>query len=149
MSANIKKWITAEAEPLFLSNASLQQIIQGHMEYPNMMSGVLDCVANMALVTLGKILRFLLHARLQWSTLPEQAMQYQLENSELLEYPETVEQRRQRAMTAFDFVKGKSYLAAKPLEFGLREAESSGFGGSIDLLDRRDGDVGSGQNRYD
>ena len=105
------------------------------MEYPNIIAAVLDCVANMALLTLGKILRFLCHARLRWSTLPEQAKQHQLECSEFFDNPETIEQRRQRTMTAFDFVKGNSYLAAQPLEFGLRSVDSSGFGGSIDLLD--------------
>lgn len=135
MSDNVKTWITAEAEPLFSSTAPSQQSVPGHMVYPNIISAVLDCVANMALLTLGKILRFLCHARLRWSTLPEQAKQHQLECSEFLDNPETIEQRRQRAMTAFDFVKGNSYLAAQPLEFGLRSVDSSGFGGSIDLSD--------------
>ena len=98
-----------------------------------MISGVLDCVANMTLVTLGKILRFLCNARPQWSTLPDQTKRYQLECSELLDDAETIEERRRRAITAFDFVQRKCYLSAKLLEFGLRSAQSSGFGGSIDL----------------
>ena len=143
MSDNVKKWIMAEAEPLFLHNPSTQPIIRRHMEYPDIISGVLDCVANMTLLTLGKILRFLCNARLQWSILPEQTKQYQLECSELLDDAETIEQRRQRVTKAFDFVQRKSYLAAKPLEFGLRSAHYSGFGGSIDLLDRREAYAGS------
>lgn len=135
MSDNVKTWITAEAEPLFYSTAPSQQIVLGHVEYPNIISAVLDCVANMALLTLGRTVRFLCHARLRWSTLPEQAKQHQLECSEFLDKPEIMEQRRQRAMTAFEFVKRNSSLAAQPLEFGLRSVDSSGFGGSIDLLD--------------
>ena len=143
MSDNVKKWITAEAEPLFFPNTSAQPIIRRHMEYPDILSSVLDCVANIALLTLGKVLRFLCDTRPQWSTLPEQTKQYQLECSEFFEDVETLEQRRQRATTAFEFVQRKSYLHAKPLEFALRSAHASGFGGSIDLLDRREAYVGS------
>ena len=113
------------------------------MEYPGILSSVLDCVANIAILTLGKILRFLCNTRSQWSSLPEQTNQYQLECSEFIEDVETIEQRRQRAMTAFEFVQRKSCLRAKPLEFGLRSAHASGFGGSIDLLDRREAYFGS------
>ena len=105
------------------------------MEYPDIISGVLDCVANVTLISLGKILRFLCNARPQWSILSEQTKQYQLECSELLDDAEAIEQRRQRVTTAFAFVQRKSYLSAKPLEFGLRSAHSSGFSGSMDLLD--------------
>ena len=143
MSDNVKNWIAAEAEPLFLSNVSTQPIIRRHVEYPDVISGVLDCVANMTLLTLGQVLRFLCNARRQWSILPEQTKQYQLEGSELLDDAETIEQRRQRVTTAFDFVQRKSHLFAKPLEFGLRSPQSSGFGGSIDLLDRREAYAGS------
>ena len=141
MSDDVKKWMTGEAEPLLLSNASSQQVIQGHIEYPDIISGVLDCVANMALLTLAKILRSLYHARLRWSTLPEQI---KLESNALLDNPETIEQRRQRAITAFDFVRGNSYLAAKPLEFGLRQVDSSGFNFSVNAPDEREGCVGLG-----
>ena len=143
ISNNVKRWITAEAEPLFLPNASTQPIIRRHMEYPDIISGVLDCVANMTLLTLGKILRFLCNARAHWSILPEQTKQYQLECSELLDDAETIEQRSQRVTAAFDFVQRKSYLSAILLEFGLRSAHSSGFSGSIDLLNRREAYAGS------
>ena len=135
MSRDVKSWITAEAEPLFLSHASSQRTNQGYLQYPEIISAVLDCVANSTLLTLGKILSFLCHSRLRWSTLPEQAEQYELECSELLDAAETMEQRRQRVITAFDFVQKKSYLAARPLEFGLRSVNSSGVIDSIDLLD--------------
>lgn len=129
MSDVVKKWITAEAEPLFLSNASSQRVFQGYIEYPDVVSGVLDCVANTDLLTIGNILRFLCHARLRPSE------QRRLETSPLLDSQETIEQQRQRARTAFEFVQGESELAAKPLDFGLRQSHSSGFSGSIDVLD--------------
>ena len=145
MSDDVKKWITTEAEPLLLSNASSQQNTQGHIEYLDIISGVLDCVANMALLTLGKILRSLCHAQLRWSTTPEQTKQLQLESNMLPNDPETIKQRRQRAITAFDFVRGKSYLAAKPLEFGLRQVDSRGFNFSVTAPDEGEGYVGLGK----
>lgn len=135
MSDVVKKWITAEAEPLFLSNASSQRVFQGYIEYPDVVSGVLDCVANTALLAIGNILRFLCHARLRSSGLPGRSEQHRLETSPLLDSQETIEQQRQRARTAFEFVQGESELAAKPLDFGLRQSHSSGFSGSIDVLD--------------
>ena len=144
MSDDVKRWIVAEAEPLFFPNISSQQVIQVHIVYPDIISGVLDCVANMALLTIGRILRSLCHARLRWSTQPEQTEQSRRESSQLMDSPETIEQRRQRAMTAFDFVRGKSCLAAKPLEFGLRQVHSSGFSDPVDILDGREGNRGFG-----
>lgn len=135
MSDDVKKWITTEAEPLFLSNSSPQQVIQGHVEYPDLMSAILDCVAHTALLTIRNILRFLCHARLRSMSLPGQKRQHQLEASQLLEDSKTIEQWRQRAMTAFEFVQSKSEFAAKPLAFGLQQINSSGFGDSIDVLD--------------
>ena len=136
MSDDVKKWITTQAEPLFLSNSSSHQVIQGHVEYPDLISAILDCVANTALLTISNILRFLCHARLRSSSLPGQQRQSHLEASQLLDDQETIEQWRQRAMTAFGFVQGKSEFAAKPLAFGLQQVHSSGFSGSIDVLDR-------------
>lgn len=144
MSDDLKKWITAEAEPLFFSNASSQRVIQGHIKYPDIMSGVLDCVANTALLTVGNMLRFLCHARLPSSNLPERSRQYRLESSQLLDSQETLEQRRQRAMTAFEFVQGESVIAAKPLDFGPRQVYPNGFSGSIGVVDEREGHVGFG-----
>ena len=118
LSNDIKIWIETEAEPLFLTNASSHQAIQLHLEYPNLISGVLDSVANMALSTIGKMLHSLYHARLRWSTLSEENKQQSLDSGQLLllDPPDAIEQRRQRAMTAFHFVRGESEFAAKPLE---------------------------------
>ena len=138
MSDDVKKWVTAEAEPLFFSNISSQRVIHGHIEYPDLISGVLDCVANTALLTLSDILRFLCHVRLRSSSLPGQNGQHRLETSQLLDNQETIEQWRQRAMTAFKFVQGQSEFAAKPLAFGLQQVHSSGLSGSIDVLDEQE-----------
>lgn len=132
ISDDLKEWITAEAEPLFLSNASSQRVIPGQIEYPDLISGVLDCVANTALLTIGNVLRLLCHARLRSSSLPGLSTPHWLEISKLLDDQETIKQRRQRAMRAFSFVQGQSELAAKPLDFGLRQVDSGAFGDSID-----------------
>ena len=126
MSDDVKNWITTEAEPLFFSNtSSSQRIIQGHIEYPNLVSGVLDCVANTALLTIDKVRRFLYQARLRANSPLGRSRQDLLESSQLLDSRETIEQQGRRAMAALDFVKRESNLAAKPLEFGLRQASSS------------------------
>lgn len=135
MSVDIKKWITAEAEPLFFSDASSQRVIQGHTEYTDIISGVLDCVANTALLTIGNMLRFLCQARLRSSDLLGRSRQYRLGTSQLLDSQGAIEYRRQRAMRAFEFVQGESALAAKPLDFGLRQVYPSGFRGSIGIVD--------------
>lgn len=118
LSDDVKKWITAEAEPLSLSNASPQRVIHGHLEYPDIISRALACVANTALFTIGNILRSPNHARLRSSSLPGLSTQHRLETSKLVENQETIEQRRQRAMRAFKFVQVGSEFAAKPLDFG-------------------------------
>ena len=141
MSNDVKKWIKVEAEPLFTSNASSQRAVQGHIEYPDIISGVLDCVANTALLIIDNILRFLCHAKLRSSCLSGRSRQDWLETSQYLDSQETIEKRRRRAMTAFKFVQGQSELAAKPLDFGLRQIDSSGFGSSIEALDEREGYV--------
>jgi hypothetical protein len=40
MFDDMKKWITVEAEPLFLSHASLQQVIQESTNHPDILCGV-------------------------------------------------------------------------------------------------------------
>lgn len=94
ISDDVQRWVTSEAEPLFLSNASSQPLTPGHIEYPDLMSGVLDCVADMALVTIGKILRSLCHARLRSSSLLGQDTENRLRTCQLLDNPEAIEQCR-------------------------------------------------------
>ena len=128
---NVKKWLTDEAEPLFLTCASQHQLSQGPFNYPDILAGVLDCGANKALLTVHEYLRFLCHARLRSSARREESREQHQMLSSLLDDPETVERWRQRARSAFQFVKGESTLAAKPLEFGLRQME---FGSSGHII---------------
>jgi len=121
---DVKKWLAVEAEPLFLSSTSSQQVIQEHINYPDVMAGVLDCVANTALLTIDRIWRLLCHARLGSSSLAGQSERQYPETSQLLDDPEIVKQRRQRTIAAFKFVQGESELAAKPLGFGLQQIQS-------------------------
>jgi hypothetical protein len=130
----VKRWLSIEAEPLFLSYAPSQQVIQENINYPDILCGVLDCVVNTALLTIDKILRSLCHARLRSSSLAGQSRQQPLESSQLLDDPEIVERWQQRAITAFRFVQRESTLAAKPLDFGLRQIQSSDSSCSIETL---------------
>ena len=156
MSNDLKNWITVEAEPLLSpsgkgripswGNTSHRPLdlpnsaaggesceIPPHegIEYPDIIAGVLDCVAHTALITTSKILRFLYYVRLRSSSVAGQSGQFPLEPCQLPENQETIEQYRQRAMKAFEYVQGKSAIAAKPLDFGLRQVLSSDFSGSV------------------
>jgi hypothetical protein len=133
MLNDVKRWLIVEAEPLFLSYVSSQEVIQEHINYPDIIAGVLDCVANTAVLTIDKILRSLCHARLQSSSPLGRRGRQHLEISQLLDDPKIIERRRQRAIAAFKFVQGECQLAAKPLEFGLRQIQSSDSSGSIDI----------------
>ena len=143
MLDDVKKWLAFEAEPLFLSDASPQQGTQQHIGYPDIIAGVSDCVANMALLTIDKILRVLCHARLQPTNQMRRHRCQWLATSPLLDDPDITERWRQRAMAAFDFVKGESAVAAKPLDFGTRQFQSSYSSYPGDVLPR-DEDVGFG-----
>lgn len=136
MLDDVKKWLTVEAEPLFLSYASSQQVVQEHINYPDIVSGVLDCVANTAVLTIDKIMRSLCHLMLRSSSLAGRSGQQGLGTSQLLDDAEIMARRRQRAITAFKFVQGESRLAAKPLEFGLRQIQSGGSSCPIDISAR-------------
>jgi hypothetical protein len=127
MSEDVNRWLKFEAEPLFLSYTSSLQVLQGQINYPDIISGVLDCVANTALLNIDKVLRSLRHAKLQSSSLAGRSRQQRLEATQHLDRPNNSERWRQRAMTAFRFVQGESILAAKPLRFGLGQAQSSGL----------------------
>ena len=109
----VQKWLTIEAEPLFLTHGPLSR---EQINYSDIISGVLDCVANTALLTLNKILRSLCRSRQKHS-----------ETEMYLEDPDIMRRREKRAMAAFEFVRGESILAAKPLEFGMRQMQASGL----------------------
>ena len=162
MSNELKRWIMVEAEPLLslggkertlscdsTSHRPLdlpdsapggkesQILPDEEIEYPDIIAGVLDCVAHTALITMSQIFRFLYYVRLRSSSLAGRSGQLPLETYQLPDNQETIEKYRQRAMKAFEFVQGKSAIAAKPLDFGLRQVLSSDFGGLVDVLDDR------------
>lgn len=124
---DLKRWLAFEAEPLFLSRISSQQDFEEDVKYPDILSGVLDCVAHTTLLAIDKILRSLCRGGLQSNLLLERSRQQQLKPTELLNNAETIEIWRQRATKAFDFVHTESTLAAKPLEFGLLQIQSGDF----------------------
>ena len=120
ISANVKKWLVLEAEPLFLWHRSSHQVTHENIYYPDIISGILDCVAHKALLTIDKFLRFLFNLRIKSSKFfgPDG---HQQETDQFLDDDETIERWRQRTSAAFRFVQGESEIAAKPLDFGLRQ----------------------------
>ena len=121
---DVKKWLTMEAEPLFQARASMQETFEKHIEYPDMMCGLLDTVANTVLLILDKTLRFLYQLRLQAAGENGRNARQWLDRRQFLSDSEDAE-RRQRVMKAFDFVKGESEQAAKPLQLGLQAFHAS------------------------
>ena len=163
MSKDLKNWITVEAEPLLSPSGEGRipswdstshrpmDLLDGapggkgcailpheEIEYPDIIAGVLDCVAHTALITMSKMFRFLYYVRLRSSSLAGRSGQFPLETRQLPENRKTIERYRQRAMKAFEFVQGKSAIAAKPLDFGLRQVLSSDFSEVVDVLDDRE-----------
>jgi hypothetical protein len=128
MLNDVKNWLIFEAEPLFLSYSSSPQGLQEHINYPDLLSGVSDCASNTALITIDRILRSLCNAKMVSSIL----MGENFEVSEQFDAPEIVEGWKRRAVSAFEFVKGKSVIAAKPLDFGIRQIQALGVNGSTD-----------------
>ena len=163
MSNDLKKWITVEAElqlspsgkgPILSWDSTSHRpldhldsapggnggVILPHegIEYPDLIAGVLDCVAHTALITMSKMFRFLYYTRLRSSSLAGQSGDFPVETCQLPENQTTIEGYRQRAMKAFEFVQGKSAIAAKPLDFGLRQVLSSDFSEMVDVFDDRE-----------
>ena len=122
----VKNWLMFEAEPQYFSyDTSSSQFIDEHVNYPDMISGVLDSVANTALLILDRMYCSLHHTRLGESSIMASGIEPRwVRNQCLLDNPGDVERRRLRVIRAFEYVRGESTLAAKPLEFGLREAQS-------------------------
>jgi hypothetical protein len=88
--------------------------------YPDVIAGVVDCVANTALLTLDKMICFLYHGNLP-SGMPPSSTNLHHSDSE---DQRTIQTWHQRAVCAFEYVRGESTIAAKPLEFGLRQFQS-------------------------
>lgn len=125
----VNNWLRGKAEPYFTSNTltSLTPTTYygaEHINYPDVLIGVLDCVANTAILAIEQLLRRLCLARLRsygramGSSWPkERGLPW------LSDDPEYMRRRHQRATSALDFVKAESTLAAKPLEFGLQQVQ--------------------------
>ena len=128
----VQKWLTLAPKPVPYSLAPTHNTLPDYVKYLDILAAVSDCVANTALLAIDKILRFLHHARqsspslVAWQDVP----QVQTDNTSA--DPTTVEGWHQRAVSAFGFVRGESLIAAKPLDFGLREVESGISGYSFD-----------------
>ena len=137
MWTNVTNWLHLKAEPCFMSKTSTycpptMDHEGGQINYPDILIGVLDCVANTAILAIERLLRRLCLARPQpcfnfmgpsWPK--ERGLPW------LSHDPEQTKPRCRRAISALDFVKAQSTLAAKPLEFGLQQVRSadSGLGG--------------------
>ena len=70
MLTNVSNWLHFKAEPYIMSNTStycppIMDYEGGQINYPDILIGVLDCVANTALLAIERLLRRLCHARLQ------------------------------------------------------------------------------------
>ncbi|KAF4633282.1 hypothetical protein G7Y89_g4828 [Cudoniella acicularis] len=122
---DFQKWLRVQAEPHFLrSPLPMSLSTQQNIEYPDIIFGVLDCVANTAIITIHKILRSVYHTRSQQGSSGQPAGQQWMEIGAMLEDPDTIERRCQRAVSAFHFVQAQSKLAAKPLGFGIQQIQS-------------------------
>lgn len=107
MFGAVETFLEKQAEPFFAS--------QRPSEYPDILAGVVDCVAHTALLTIHKLFRSLYNAA-------QMDEQEELKALSLLTDSETFDSWRQRATAAFKYVQGQSHLAAKPLDYGLRFA---------------------------
>ncbi|KAL9130010.1 MAG: hypothetical protein Q9217_001694 [Psora testacea] len=93
MPDHVKNLLKVEAEPLFLPYASSQHVIQEHVVYQDIIAGVLDFVANTALLAIDMVLRSLCQARLGARSYTGQSMQQGLEAGHLLDDLEVTERR--------------------------------------------------------
>lgn len=126
MLNDVKRCITLEAEPLFLTYGPASQGLQPHINYPDLLSAVGDCVANTTLITLDRILRSLCNAKAVSTILTGETFG----ENEQFDSPDVVAGWRRRAVDAFKWVKGQSFIAAKPLDFGIRQIQTFGDGES-------------------
>lgn len=145
MRGDLLNWLNQEASeirmpPHFLTIEETGRSLTSHSQlqeqeignsYRDIIYGVLDCVANTTLLSIDKLLRRLLlfQAGFRPNTQERRIPQSQdlvVPNRQFLDTEKTIECRRKRALTAFNFVKAKSPLAAKPLEFGVKQIQSGG-----------------------
>lgn len=101
---NVRTWLSVGAEALFFSDDYAQGRVGGGVEYADIIAGVVDCVANTALLTLNKMVWSLYRARAKAGTTiaAEQSRQL-LETQQLLDNPEDLLRRRQRVAPSSSF----------------------------------------------
>ena len=116
----IKKWLTIEAEPLILPKSS-QQSIHEQIDYPDIICGTIDSVANTTLLKLNTIFYSICRTKCDISIAEEKGPRQRVESPYLLQNEAEMGYRLWRATTAFNFVQGQSMLGTKTLEFGLAQ----------------------------
>lgn len=109
--SKMKAWLSSRVEPHILSNPC--DTAGATVQYSDPIAGVVDCVANTALLTLDKVICSLYHG-----SIATQAV-------DTFDDPEVVARWYRRAIKAYDFVQGESVIAAKPLGIGLQQFQSS------------------------
>ncbi|EXJ84968.1 hypothetical protein A1O3_05643 [Capronia epimyces CBS 606.96] len=132
LKRSLESWYSAKLEPqrpspIFQSND--QQLVradgavtrmpgdQPKFAYPELLSAVADCVSNSLMVRLGMLLSSML------SISP-----YQRDRVDLYPCLGVMLRRRDAASQSLDIVRSISHVAAKPLDFGLRQLWANGTG---------------------
>lgn len=133
MLTKVTNWLHLKAEPYLMSNTLTKftptmGYEEEHIDYPDVLIGVLDCVANTAILAIEQLLRRLCLARLKsCGSVMESSWPKERGSPWLSDDPEHMKPRCRRAISALGFVKAESTLAAKPLEFGLQQVQSAAF----------------------
>ncbi|KAH7409172.1 hypothetical protein BKA64DRAFT_389110 [Cadophora sp. MPI-SDFR-AT-0126] len=125
VSLEIRSWLELEAGPMLTRNPSSQKI--GLIQYSDLIAAINDCVAHKALLVIEKALRILLQNRSMSNQTPTPDLHETFEATKLLRDAYISEIWRQRLVNAFDYVQRECQFAAKPLDFGLRHAQGTGF----------------------
>ncbi|KAM3066962.1 hypothetical protein ACMFMG_007106 [Clarireedia jacksonii] len=107
---NMVSWLHCSFDPHCALGAS--RASPKSSRYSDVIAGVVDCVANTALLMLDKMICFLYYGNMPSERSPNP------------EDRRTIKIWHQRAVCAFEYVRGQSTIAAKPLEYGLRQFQS-------------------------
>ncbi|KAL1857908.1 hypothetical protein Plec18170_003132 [Paecilomyces lecythidis] len=128
MKQSIEKWYYEEFEPSLaaqkvLANTSTRPFQSDppttHEDdnpiYPEVLFGVLDCISNSVLIRLDELLLSLTAGSLRGHGGPVVSV-----NTDI------IARRQETVRISFDYVRRNSRVAAKPLEFGMRQIWSIG-----------------------
>ncbi|KAG4434284.1 hypothetical protein IFR05_010228 [Cadophora sp. M221] len=124
IAIQIQSWLELEAEPFLTSSASIQE--PDHIQYPDLIAGINDCVSHKALMTIERALRSLFQIRSRSPQFGARFIHEEFEVALRLGDAKAIELRRHRIVNAFNFVQRECQFAAKPLDFGLRHIQSTG-----------------------